>query len=111
MMPEPNRPDIDAPISATCLLNELSQEIGAAIDWSSSAIYNLAPVAGWLTNYEGQHTISCLFKVETRNLNSKSEPIRSWKYFESEILAIGKIKDDETIAAKACTPGQKPGTQ
>ena len=96
MMPEPFRPDIDRRIYVTHLLNQLfSQELGSAIDWSSPAIDEFDEVVEWLQKFDEEQVTSCLIRVADRNLKSKSEPIRSWKYFESEILSIGKPGESE----------------
>jgi len=94
MMPEPDRPDIDHRIYVARLLSQLfSQEIGAAIDWSSPGIDDLDEVIEWLKIFEQDEVTSCLARVADRNHKSKSEPIRSWKYFESEIFSIGKLEE------------------
>jgi hypothetical protein len=96
MMPEPDRPDIDRRIYVARLLNQLfSQEIGAAIDWSSPGIDDLDEVIEWLKIFEEEEVTSCLARVADRNHKSKSEPIRSWRYFESEIYSIGKLEKDK----------------
>jgi hypothetical protein len=94
MMPEPDRPDIDRRTYAARLLNQLfSQEIGAAIDWLSPGIDDLGEVIKWLEIFKEEDVTSCLVRVADRNHKSKAQPIRSWKYFESEIFSIGKLEE------------------
>jgi Helix-turn-helix domain len=92
MMPEPGRVDIDRRTYVARLLDELfSQAIGDAIDWSSPGIDNLDVVIGWLRLFKEEDVIACLASVAERNHNNRLEPIKSWRYFESEILSIGKL--------------------
>jgi hypothetical protein len=92
MMPEPGRFDIDRRTDVVRLLEELfSDAIGDAIDWSSPAIDDLNVVIEWLGIFKEDEVTACLARVAERNYKSKSEPIKSWRYFESEILLIGKL--------------------
>ena len=92
VMPEPGRFDIDRRIHVARLLEELfSQEIGDAIDWSSPAIDDLNVVIEWLGIFKEDEVTACLARVAERNHKSKSGPIKSWRYFESEIFLIGKL--------------------
>jgi hypothetical protein len=49
-----------------------------------------------LAAYEVRQVTTCLIKVADKNLKSNSQPIRTWKYFKSEILSIGKkVPEDQ----------------
>jgi hypothetical protein len=85
VFPLPERPDLEALTYAARTIEELSSELGVAIDWPSPSIQNLQPVVRWLKQFDVSKVTSCLIKVAQRNRDFGS-PIRSWRYFEAEIL-------------------------
>ncbi len=90
VFPLPGRPDLEALTYAARTIEDLSSELGAAIDWPSPGIQDLQPVVRWLTHFDESKVTSCLIEVAQRNRNFGS-PIRSWRYFESEIVSSCQI--------------------
>jgi hypothetical protein len=90
VFPLPGRPDLEALTYAARTIEELSSELGPAIDWRSPGIQNLQPVVRWLKDFDERRVASCLIEVAQRNRNFGS-PIRSWRYFEAEILNACQI--------------------
>ena len=84
--PEPHRPDQDALTYAARVICSLSADLGTAIDWSAAGIEDLRLVVEWLDRYEEKAVTSCLIEVARRN--GSGQPIRSWRYFEAEILKL-----------------------
>jgi len=89
IFPEPGRPDLAALTYAARTIEELSSELGPAIDWGSPGIQNLQPVVRWLRDFDERKVASCLIEVAQRN--RKFGSIRSWRYFEAAILNACKI--------------------
>lgn len=85
VFPLPGRPDLEALTNAARIIEGLSSELGAAIDWQSPGIQDLRPLVRWLKHFDESKVTSCLIEVAKRN-RSLGSPIRSWRYFEAEIL-------------------------
>jgi len=90
VFPLPGRPDLEALTHAARIVEDLSSKLGEAIDWPSPGIQNLQPVVRWLENFDESKVTSCLIEVAERNRNFGS-PIRSWQYFEAEIMNACQI--------------------
>jgi Helix-turn-helix domain len=85
---EPGRPDLDALTYAARTIEELSPQLGIAIDWEAPGINNLQSVVEWLKQIEERRLTSCLTQVARRNVTSGGMPIRSWAYFEAEVSKL-----------------------
>jgi hypothetical protein len=90
VFPLPGRPDLEALTYAARTIEDLSSELGEAIDWPSPGIQNLQPIVRWLEDFDESKVTSCLIEVAQRNRDFRS-PIRSWRYFEAEILRTCQI--------------------